>query len=121
MVPLIEAVVNSYIMDWATILSDKMARKILYYRKNRFLTIRIIPPFFMSAYIIDTVCFNSEFPILDWKWTQSPILSTFIINISGNPIINATCTGFFMDSFYKFINLYIINPLRGYLMRPTLT
>ena len=62
MVPLIEVVVNSYIMDWPTILSDKMASKILDYRKNRFVTTRIIPQFFMSAYIIDTICFNSEFP-----------------------------------------------------------
>ena len=74
MVPLIEAAVNSYIMDWANILSDKIASKILDYRKNRFVTTRIIPPFYMSAYIIDTICFNSEFPILGWKWTpQSPI------------------------------------------------
>ena len=74
MVPLLEVVVNSYIMDWETILSDKMESKILDYRKNRFVTTHTIPPFFMSAYIIDTICFNSEFPILGWKWTpQIPI------------------------------------------------
>ena len=38
MVPLIEASTNSYIMDWKTILSAKMASKILYYRKNRSVT-----------------------------------------------------------------------------------
>ena len=73
MVSLIEAIVNSYIMDWPTILFDKMARKILDYRRNRYVSTGVIPPFYMSAYIIDTICFNSEFPILSWKWTpQKP-------------------------------------------------
>lgn len=49
MVPLMEATVNSYIMDWATIFSDKMANKILDYRKNMFVTTWVIPPFYMSA------------------------------------------------------------------------
>ena len=53
MVPLTEVSINSYIMDWETILFDKMARKILDYRKNRFVTTRIIRPFYMSAYIIE--------------------------------------------------------------------
>lgn len=38
MVPLIEAVLNSFVMDWANILSNKMAIQILDYRKNRFVT-----------------------------------------------------------------------------------
>ena len=73
MVPLMEATIYSYIMNWATILYDKMANQILDYRRNKFVTTRIIPPFYMSAYIIDTVCFNSDFPIMGWKWTiQDP-------------------------------------------------
>ena len=32
------------------------------------------PPFHFCAYILDALCFNSEFPILGWKWTpQDPI------------------------------------------------
>ena len=73
MVPFMEAEINSYIMDWATILSDKMANQILDYRRNRYVTTRIIPPFYMSAYIMDTICFNFDYPILGWKWTpQDP-------------------------------------------------
>ena len=71
MVPLIESVANSKIMDWATILSDKLAKQILDYRKDRSVSTQTIPPFYMSAYILDTICFNSEFPILGWKWTPA--------------------------------------------------
>ena len=73
MVPLIEAVVNSFVMDWATIMSEKMASQILDYRRNRYVTTIIVPLFYMSAYIVDTICFNSDFPILGWKCTaQDP-------------------------------------------------
>lgn len=44
-VPLTEAVVNSYIMDWETILFDRMANHILDYRRNNFVTTRVIPRF----------------------------------------------------------------------------
>lgn len=69
MVPLMEAVVNSYVMDWANILSDKLATTILDFRSNPRKTTRTIPPFYYSAYIMDILCFNSEYPILGWRWT----------------------------------------------------
>jgi len=69
MVPLMESACNSEIMDWATILSDKLATAVLEFRSKISVTERIIPPFYYSAYILDTLCFNSEFPILGWKWT----------------------------------------------------
>lgn len=73
MVPLIKAALNSYVMDWETILSDKMVVQILDYRKNRFITTRVVPPFYMNTYIVDTICFKSDFPIMGWKWTvQDP-------------------------------------------------
>jgi len=68
MVPLMEATIKSYIMDWETILSNKMANQILDYRRNRFVTTRTIPPFYTSTYIMDTIYFNSNHPILGWKW-----------------------------------------------------
>ena len=69
MVPLMEAIINSYIMDWVTILSNKISNQILDYRKNRFVSTRVIPLFYTSAYILDTICFNFEHPILVWKWS----------------------------------------------------
>ena len=58
-------------MDWANILSDKLATTILEYRTNAHQTTRTIPPFYYSAYIMDTICFNSEFPLLRWRWTPT--------------------------------------------------
>lgn len=69
MVPLIESAIHGYIMDWANILFDKMATEILEYRRRRSVVSRVIPPFYFSPYIMDTICFNSEYPILGWKWT----------------------------------------------------
>lgn len=43
MVKLIEVSLNYFMMDWATILSDKMAVQILYYRKNRFVPLKLFP------------------------------------------------------------------------------
>lgn len=71
--PLMEVAIHYYIMDWATILSNKMANQIHNYRRNRFVTTHTIPPFYMSTYIMDTICFNSDYPILCWKWApQDP-------------------------------------------------
>ena len=72
MVPLIHSTVNSEIMDWSVILSDNIANRILEYKKDKD-TINMTP-FHFSAYILDALCFNSEFPILGWKWTsQDPV------------------------------------------------
>jgi len=74
MVPLIEAECNNDIMDWGNILSDKLATAVLEFRNKSCVTERFIPPFYYSAYILDTLCFNSEFPMLGWRWTpQDPI------------------------------------------------
>ena len=67
MVPLIHFAVNSEIMDWAIILSDKIANRILEYRKDKDTGNKT--PFYFCAYILDALCFNSEFPMLGWKWT----------------------------------------------------
>jgi len=73
MVLLMEAACNSEIMDWATILSDKLATAVLEFRNKTRITERLVPPFYYSAYILDTLCFNSKFPVLGWRWTpQDP-------------------------------------------------
>jgi len=60
-------------MDWGTILSNNFALQIQEYRQNWYVTYRTIPPFFMSAYIMDAVCFTTSFPTMGWKWTiQDP-------------------------------------------------
>ena len=68
-VPLMQATSESYIIDWGTIFSNNIASQVLYYRNNRSFTSRTVPPFFMSAYIMDAVCFTTDFLNMGWKWT----------------------------------------------------
>ena len=72
--PLLDVATNATIMDWAQILSDNLASAILGYRTKRSFAQRVYPPFFLSAYVMDTICFVSDFPIMGWKWTmQNPL------------------------------------------------
>ena len=73
MVPLMEATINGYVTDWANILLEKLTTAILEYRENVYHTTRTIPPFYYSAFIKDTICFNSEFPLLGWRWTPADL------------------------------------------------
>ena len=55
---LIDAAVNATIMNWAQILSNNLARKIMEYRRKRSVASSVSPPFFMSAYVMDAICFG---------------------------------------------------------------
>lgn len=75
MVPLTEVAIDGYVMDWANILCDRLAIEILEYKRKAYTTTRIILPLYYNAYIMDIICFNSEFLILGWKWnSQDPNL-----------------------------------------------
>jgi len=109
MVPLMEAAVNSWIMDWATILSDKLALAVSEFRNQTRVSERIIPPFYYSAYILDTLCFNSEFPILGWRWTtQDPspihIYHRKMWKSSHKNHLYHICNGFMIPIYYAIFN-----------------
>ena len=71
---LIDAVVNAIVMNWAQILSHNLARTIMEYRGKRSVASRLYPPFFMSAYVMDVICFVSKFLVMGWKRTiQNPL------------------------------------------------
>ena len=73
-VPLMESVTDSYIMDWGAIFSNNIATQIHEYKYNHSISSKIFPPFYMSAYIMDVICFTSYFPTMGWKWTtQDPL------------------------------------------------
>ena len=67
--PLIDATVNATIMNWGQILSDNLAISVREYRQKRSVSLKKILPFFMSAYVMDAICFCSQFPNMGWKWT----------------------------------------------------
>lgn len=68
-------------MDWGTILSNNIDSQIQEYKQNWYVITKVVPPFFMNAYIMGVVCFNSNFTITGWKWTiHNP---THILNESN--------------------------------------
>lgn len=106
MVPLMEAAVNSVIMYWATILSDKLATTVLDFRNQTIIKERKMPPFYYSAYILDTLCFNSEFPVLGWWWTpQDPtaihIYHQKLWKTSYKHHLYQICNGFMLPIYYS--------------------
>lgn len=68
-VPLIQVVSDGYIMDWENILSNNLTTQIHSYRQKHNVNDRNPPPFFMSAYVTDYICFSYDFPSTGWKWT----------------------------------------------------
>ena len=72
--PLLDAATNATIVDWARVLSDNLATTIGNYRSKRATAQGIYPPFYLSAYIMDAICYISKFPVMGWKWkTQDPL------------------------------------------------
>ena len=67
--PLIDAATHADIMDWSKIFSDNLYTTIINYRSKRSLSQRIYPPFYLSAYVMDSICYVSKFPTMGWKWT----------------------------------------------------
>jgi len=109
MVPLMEVAINGYIMDCENIMSDKMATAILEYRRNGYVSTEVIPPFYMSTYIMDTICFNSEYPILGWKWTpQDPnpihIYHKELWKAHYKNHLYRICHGFILPMYYAIFN-----------------
>lgn len=68
-IPLIDACVNSYTMNWPSILSDNLATSITECRQNNASSSDNLPPFYLCAYIMDVIYFCTTFPTMGWKWT----------------------------------------------------
>ena len=62
-IPLINASVNSHIMNWPTILSDNLGTAISDYHQKRSTSTENLPPFYFSAYIMDVIYLYAEFRI----------------------------------------------------------
>lgn len=68
-VPIMHTVAEGYSFDWAKMLSDSLVKEITEYRS---LKAKGQPAsFFMSAYIMDVVCFMTSFPLTGWNWTPT--------------------------------------------------
>jgi hypothetical protein len=68
-VPMIHTVIEYCSFDWAKLLSDNLTSRITEYRMQK--VNGKAASFFMSAYIMDVVCFTTPFPLMSWSWTPS--------------------------------------------------
>jgi hypothetical protein len=68
-VPLIHTVAEGFSFDWAKLLSDSLASRITEYRAQK--ASGKASSFFMSAYIMDAICFMTPFPLMSWSWTPT--------------------------------------------------
>jgi hypothetical protein len=68
-VPFLEEASEGYSFNWDKILSDNIAKEVSDYRAAR---ARGQPvAFYMSAYIMDAICFMTPFPLMNWSWNTT--------------------------------------------------
>jgi hypothetical protein len=68
-VPLMFRVTEGCSFDWAKMLSDSLTSRVTEYRVQK--ESGKVAAFFMSAYIMDVVCFLIPFPLMSWSWTPT--------------------------------------------------
>jgi hypothetical protein len=68
-VPFLEEALEGYSFNWDKILFDNIAKEVSDYRATR---ARGQPmTFYMSAYIMDVICFMNPFPLMNWSWNTA--------------------------------------------------
>jgi len=60
---------EGFTFNWAKMLFDNLAKEIVEYKTTK--SKEQPPPFYMSAYIMDTICFMMPFPLMNWSWTPA--------------------------------------------------
>jgi hypothetical protein len=70
-VPIIHKVVEGYTFDWGKMLSENLAKEIVQYKMLK--SKGEHAPFYMSAFIMDAICFRTPFPLMNSSWTSTSI------------------------------------------------
>jgi hypothetical protein len=65
-VPILDKIENGETFDWAKLLSDNLVRNITIFKARK--TKGEFASFYMSAYIMDVVCYKTPFPLMNWSW-----------------------------------------------------
>jgi hypothetical protein len=65
-VPLLEEELEGYTFSWSKILSDNLAQEVSNYKVARSKGQPVA--FYMSAYIMDAICFVTPFSLMNWSW-----------------------------------------------------
>ena len=115
--PLLDAATNATIVDWAKIFSDNLVTAIVNYRCKSTVSQRIYPPFYLSAYVMDAICYVSKFPLMGWKWTTQDPLFMFIIKNCGILSSLHSSIRFLMESCCPYTKCCMIKMLQDVLLR----
>jgi hypothetical protein len=67
--PLLEEVSEGHSFNWHKILSDNITTEVTKYKAAREKGQPVA--FYMSAYIMDAICFRTPFPLMTWSWNPS--------------------------------------------------
>jgi hypothetical protein len=65
-VPFLEEASEGFTFNWSKILSDNLAQEVSNYRVAKSKGQPVA--FYMSAYIMDAICFVTPFPLMNWSW-----------------------------------------------------
>jgi hypothetical protein len=68
-VSIMNEVAEGYTFNWAKMLSDNLAKEIVDYKTMK--SKGQPTPFYMSAYVMDAICFMTPFPLMNWSWTPA--------------------------------------------------
>jgi hypothetical protein len=67
--PFLEEVSEGCSFNWHKILSDNLTSEVMNYKAARSKGQPVY--FYMSAYIMDAICFMTPFPLMNWSWNVS--------------------------------------------------
>jgi hypothetical protein len=68
-VPLLHKATEGYSFNWDKILFDNIVKEVMEYQTARSKGQPIA--FYMSAYIMDAICFSTPFPLMNWSWNPT--------------------------------------------------
>jgi hypothetical protein len=68
-VSIMHELAEGYTFNWAKILSDNLAKEITEYKLAK--SKGHPSPFYMYAYVMDTIYFMNPFPLMNWSWTPT--------------------------------------------------
>jgi hypothetical protein len=67
--PIIHKVAEGYTFNWGKILSDNLTKETTEYQMENSKAQPV--SFYMSAYIMDVICYMSPFPLMNWRWNPA--------------------------------------------------
>jgi hypothetical protein len=68
-VPIMHEVAEGFTFNWDKILSDNLTKEIVEYQMEK--SKGQPASFYMSAYVMDAICYMTPFPLMNWSWNPT--------------------------------------------------